>query len=759
MENTVKVQLDTHYTRSIHLERDAKSSDILKAYIPTSRAIQTLCKITDTFSTQAMPRAWSLIGPYGSGKSSFAAFLSHLLESSDSPTHDIAKDLLKTHQPQLADKITSTRNNYCVVLLTGSPESLSQRFIEALYSSALRYWGEEQKPAVVEAINQARQHPITTTEIIKLLKQLQQAVIATSGQGILIVIDELGKFLEYEARHQGTNDIFLLQAIAELAYQGNTANILLVVLMHQAFEQYAKGLGETSKNEWLKVQGRFESIPFLESAEQTLRVMAAAFRNELSSQAKQNIQDYTSQIVNILAQQNALPNGLTPEAATRILAQCYPLHPIAAVCLPTLCQKVAQNERTLFSYLGSQENFGFQDRMNQLNQIGAWVLPWQIFQYFIENQPLATADHITHRRWAEVLTAIERLGDSNALTLQLLKTIGLFNIIGSQAGFKASKELLTLCFPESIESALSELENKSIINYHKYNLEYRIWQGSDFDLDIALKETQQHTGAFELADILEHRHTIRPLLARKYSIKNTMLRYFQPHYADKNTKKTTFTDIKQPSIIFFLAENEDDNMALQNIIKTYNNPLIIYILCGNATVIKNVVSEARALEHIQYERPEIKADPVVQRELKDFLRIIKQKESELLNDYLEHPENYCWFWQSELLKLSSRKELQNQLSTVLETVYNKAPLIKNELINRNKTSGQANAAKNKLVAALLNNAHLEDLGFDKTKYPAEKTIYRALFKATGIHSKENGVWQFAIPESNNQYHFTIFGKT
>jgi hypothetical protein len=36
------IQLDTHYTRSINLERDADSSDILNAYIPTTRAIQTL---------------------------------------------------------------------------------------------------------------------------------------------------------------------------------------------------------------------------------------------------------------------------------------------------------------------------------------------------------------------------------------------------------------------------------------------------------------------------------------------------------------------------------------------------------------------------------------------------------------------------------------------------------------------------------------------------------------------------------------------
>ena len=68
------------------------------------------------------------------------------------------------------------------------------------------------------------------------------------------------------------------------------------------------------------------------------------------------------------------------------------------------------------------------DGIKRLKQVGEWVLPWEIFEYFIENQPSATTDHITHRRWAEVITALERLGDAEELESQALKTIGLFNI-------------------------------------------------------------------------------------------------------------------------------------------------------------------------------------------------------------------------------------------------------------------------------------------------------------------------------------------
>ncbi len=359
--------------------------------------------------------------------------------------------------------------------------------------------------------------------------------------------------------------------------------------MHQAFEQYAKGLGETLKNEWSKVQGRFETIPFLESAEQTLRVMAAAFlRNSLTTKEQQQIKQQTTEVVGVLVKQNALFSGLNAEPASEILAQCYPLHPMAALILPTLCQKVAQNERTLFSYLGSQEAFGFNDSINRL-QVGEWVLPWEIFQYFIENQPLATTDHITHRRWIEVITAIDRLGDAEELEIQLLKTIGLFNIIGSQAGFKASGELLNLCFPKSINVELNSLQKKSIINYRKFSSEYRIWEGSDFDLEVKLQETVQQLGRFNLAETLTRRNKLSPVVARKYSIKNATLRYFQPYYVDATTKNDFFENDEHPKIIFFLSENQDDSAAFENVVKKFCYPLNIYVLCENALQIKEII--------------------------------------------------------------------------------------------------------------------------------------------------------------------------
>ncbi|MEI7840816.1 MAG: hypothetical protein WCJ11_09975 [Methylococcaceae bacterium] len=730
-----KISVDTHYTRSIHLEKDAQSSAI--SYIPTSRALQTLEKIAATFNDFDMPRSWSLIGPYGSGKSAFALFLSQLFSAKQN-----AINVLAQADRSLAVKFTNSKMGYCTVLLTGSPESLSKRLIAALYFATQTYFGHS--APIVHEFKFATESNLTVSEIIALIARLQTAVAEKSGKGILIVIDELGKFLEYDARQPNSNDIFLLQAIAEFAKTGHKANVLLVVLMHQTIEQYAKILGETAKNEWLKISGRFESVPFLESAEQTMRVIAAAFRNTLTAVEKNAVQMQTDDIALVLADQSALPNHLNVQTASDLFAQCYPLHPLSLLILPVLCQKVAQNERTLFSYLGSQETHGFKDSLSRLNTVDEWILPWEIFDYFIQNQPTATTDHLTHRRWAEVVTALERLGHAAPIAeMELLKTIGLFNIIGHHNGLKSSCALLDLTNADKT-SALDSLSKKSIINFQRFSGEYRVWEGSDFDLDAAMSEAIQLEGHFNLAEKLNQRKTQLPIVARKYSIQHGTLRYFQPIYIDKNSSN----DVPiVPQIHFFLSENADDSAHFDTLIQN-ENPLVIYVLCQNAANYRAVIEEVCALERIQNENPLLKTDRVAQYEWRDAHAAAAHAEDELLNEFLTQPELHHWFWRGEKLQLLNKRDLQHHLSTVLEKIYYAAPIIKNELVNRHKPSSQGNAARNKLIAALLSQSDKADLGFEADKFPPEKSIYRALFKETGVHVEQNGVWRLVSPAEN-----------
>ena len=314
------ISINTNYTRSINLERDAGSSSIAKSYIPTSRTISTLSRIADSLNKEENPRAFALIGPYGSGKSAFAVFLAHLLGPSDDEGTKSALQVLHKSDPYLHSEFcfhTATTQGYLPILITGTPEPLANRFVESLYQAAKQYWQKKRGPkhSIVKTLKECVGQQLSIKEIMALVSQLQNAV-SKNGKGILIVFDELGKFLEYEVRHYGANDIYLLQALAEHAYEGNEANLLVAVLMHQGFEQYARGLGETLRNEWGKIQGRYENIPFLESTEQTLRIVATAFQHDLSKNQQTTVNKKCTSITAVLDKQNSLPGILASEEAS-----------------------------------------------------------------------------------------------------------------------------------------------------------------------------------------------------------------------------------------------------------------------------------------------------------------------------------------------------------------------------------------------------------------------------------------------------------
>lgn len=750
------LRVNTHYTRSINLERDSEEDSSACTYIPTHRAIQTLNRVVDTINTKEAPRAWALVGPYGSGKSAFGLFLSQLLGNPESVTWQHAMNVLKSADESLANKIKNKligTDGYCCINLTGSSEALSKRLTKAMLTSAQVFFGKKREPLPevfkqLEAVSKS--DFVTSSEVIELISELQKAVYRAKGVGILIIIDELGKFLEFEARNRNANDVFLLQAIAESAFKPNLIPLHFVVLLHQAFEQYFQGFGEKLKNEWKKVQGRFENVPFLESVEQTLQILSVSLIPNFDNDIVARKSTQCEHIAKSLFLVNALPAGMSIATAQKLFENCYPLHPLTLLLLPTLCQKVAQNERTLFTYLGSQEPYGFLDTLAHLEITDdrlSWIMPWEIYQYFILNQPGLTTDHATHRRWAEVVMALERLGDASIQEIQILKTIGLLNIIGAQGGLKASKEIIALCGDSNeniINHALELLQKKSIITYRKFNAEYRVWQGSDFDLEASVQEQKAQMTNLHLADTLNEKELLQPVVARRYGIEIGTLRYFKPVFIDRfNTNQIVLTN--EPTIYLCLSESGEDEALFENYLSTLGYSLAIgAIICSSATVKESLI-ELIALQKIQHGSPELASDPIAQRELKDRLTVAIKNEKKVISRILEEPSKSTWHWGVRHYKVNNKRAFQELLTLVLKSNYTKTPYLHNELINREKPSSSAIAGRKKLLLAMIEMESVEDLGIEK--FPPEKAIYRSILRITGLHTKTNQGWQFTVPKS------------
>jgi hypothetical protein len=594
---------------------------------------------------------------------------------------------------------------------------------------------------ILKQIQEATETRPSMDAVIKLFEKVQDAWADKGGNGVLLVIDELGKFLEYESFHPQHREMHLLQLLAEHAHKGHQAPLHVLVMLHQSFEHYTQRLGKHLREEWQKVQGRFAAIAFLEPAEQALRVVSAAFEQKQS--LTKEVESATQRIVKHLVDENALPTAMDEKAASSIFKKCYPLHPITLLILPTLCQKVAQNERTLFSYLSSTDAFGLTARLSSM-VMGEWIEPWELYDYFMINQPSGFSDPITYHRWLEVVTALERFDNNPASPeVKLLKTIGLLNIIGSQKGLKASDNLLAILFDDKFPELLANLTKAAVINFRSFNQEYRVWQGSDFDLQGALEQgVAEIEGQFSLAETLNKLNPLKPIVARKVSFEFGTLRYFEPVFTDN--KHWRSVAVKQAAsdqqrLWFYLLE-EGENPVLPTEMQEHD----VIAFCHSTEVLRQSVMEWIVLRDLQKVHSELHQDPVAKKEYHSWLLNVEAETHRLLDSLVGEPQHLTWYFGAEKQIVGDKRMLQAALSALVESYYQLTPKIRNELINWDTPSSSANTGRKRLMCAMITHPDFEDLAIEKT--PAEKSIYLSLLKASRLHRKEEGQWGFYEPK-------------
>jgi hypothetical protein len=362
--------LQRRYSRSINLERDLDSVEALDGYVLTKRAIDSLKRILNNFNSEEGNRAWTLTSVYGTGKSAFAHYLISLAAKTQSKIHlkalSIAEDKLGKDSDiyQLIQEKINPKGLIRAVA-TGQREPISHTIIRALLTGVNNFWSIKQKNTISVVrqlidleteINEGRK--FDSREIPHLILELAKE----SGTGIFLLIDELGKNLEYAAHAQGDEDLYLLQQLAELP-KDSQHPVYVLGILHQAFAEYSQRLATIQRNEWAKIQGRFEDIPFTESSGQMMGLIGAA----INSSAAANIESAT----HTYAQEwsKYLESVIVDEEVTaQVIKNVYPLHPLAALVLPSLCQKYAQNDRSLFTFLTSSEPLSFRNFLNCIFQ-------------------------------------------------------------------------------------------------------------------------------------------------------------------------------------------------------------------------------------------------------------------------------------------------------------------------------------------------------------------------------------------------------
>ncbi len=130
MEKTLAnyIWTDEHFARSTNIELDYKQPDSVPDYRFTSKSLRLLDDVLDSNLGSRRDKAWSIIGPYGSGKSTFLLFLLQLLSGASSSWLRRCLIQLRLANPNIADKLDITLNKgnakYIPIIVQGSRNAL-----------------------------------------------------------------------------------------------------------------------------------------------------------------------------------------------------------------------------------------------------------------------------------------------------------------------------------------------------------------------------------------------------------------------------------------------------------------------------------------------------------------------------------------------------------------------------------------------------------------------------------------------------------
>jgi hypothetical protein len=685
--------MSNKFSPSINIIRDKGKTF---EYIPTPNAERVVQNLNESIVRGI--KAFYLVGSFGTGKSSFVLALENQIENG---------------QKIFSTPITfNGSTKYKTLNLIGDYRSFEDTLREKLKINS--------RKDVIEGLNIHYER-------------------ATSLQnGLFIAIDEFGKFLEYASENQPQKELYIIQKLAEFANDPNK-NIIFLTTLHQGFDAYRSKLDTKSRNEWEKVKGRLKEIVFNEPVEQLLHLVAKFLNGKITNANKKEFKELYHSI--ITSRVYPLYNSLNENIAE----QLYPLEILSAGILARSLQRYGQNERSLFTFLETN------DIKKHTIKSKSYFNIVDVYDYLINNfySLLASKHNPDYLKWTIIKSTIERaevLFERESIDIEkIIKTIGLLNIL-SPAGSKINSEFLKKYGKLSlnisnVEKEIKTLEKNKLIRFQSYSDSYVLFEGTDVDIDLALTEVENYISqSLDLVSKLKEYFNFPYLSAKASYIKKGTPRFYEFIISDQPILKKPQGEAD--GIINLIFNNNVDLDHIKSVSKNIDEA-ILYVVYKNADLIISTIVEIEKANSVLEKYAD---DRIVRREIKNLIEKLTIELNKLVIDSLFYKgSNILWIFDGTLLNIDSKTTFNKTLSEIIDNVYAKTPIIHNELINREKLPATINIARKELFKSLFENWHKPDLSFDENKFPPEKTIYLSLLKNTGIHRQENNLFVLTEP--------------
>lgn len=747
--------------RSIHLERDFGDESALDGYILTPHIIDTLHTLATGLRAGSSRRAWRITGDYGTGKSSLGLALARLFSGN---RFNVPSDLLDAVD---FEGLGIQRPHLFPVLITGSRESVSVALLKALGRALLSGPHGEESTELAGRIDKAlakTKRENIDEDALELLQAFHSFIRRRADKtGILIILDELGKFLEFAALYPDRHDVYFLQRLAEVAARSSDTPIFVVGLLHQGFHAYAAPLPRSSQREWEKVAGRFEELLFDQPLEQIADLVAGALNTRIESLPQHVIQEAEQSMERAFAL-GWYGAGAGLEGLCRNAARLYPLHATALPILIRITKRFAQNERSVFSFLLSSEPSGLQEFAMRSSDDSDFYRLHNLFDYVRS----AFGHHINarsyHSHWSRITSLIDSFPAEDDVELQILKTVGLLNLLNIDS-FLATETSLSSCLAGAdddkarhVQDAIQHLRDRKVLYYRGIAGGFCLWPHTSVDLEGAYNRAKQLNGSIERAsEHLGEYLKARPLVARRHYIETGNLRHFEVrHVAAKDIEggleKPTSAD---GLIIVVLCDTERERQEAIERSQTelfLERTAVLVAIPRPLRSLNDVIEEARNWQWVRRNTPELNHDAYAAEEVSRQVEAARYRLAQRVGQFvgLTQPPQETeirWFRKGEPLPFEDGRQMLSYLSEVCNDVYHKSPRIFNELINRKAPSSAAAAARNRLIEGILEHSSEPLLGISPKHTPPEKAMYLSILRRGRLHrARQDESYSMMEPE-------------
>jgi len=476
---------EAEFLRSINIGLDAEAPERINHFRPTSKSVLLL----DALLGNDNDSAHFVIAPYGTGKSIAATYLLHLIENrkaSQGMLRDVAKRMSLV-SPKLAkfskSRLKGKKSGMTIVLqgyYRSLPRSMKDAVLTAMRRNNLRREAKAIEKFEVE----------DSAAVIKMLADVRATCQKAGIDRIAILWDEFGKHLESlvtDGRPAALGDI---QDIAEFVSRRTKVNVTFGLLLHRDLLQYAANVPHSVRLEWAKIEGRFKEIQYVDDSKEIYRLIAEVIHDLRPRVPDQDTEVSTAKRLKELG----CFADFDDNELSKLLANAQPVDPMALYLLPRISSRIAQNERTLFSFLYAAD-------------LSDQVTATHLYDYFSPQMRADTVAGGTHRQWLETESALTKVG-ADEWEPKALKTVCLLGLGLSGERARASKAAVQFGLrgkkkKKPADNAIENLIDQNLLLYRRHADELSVWHGTDIDIRSRLEdEKARQREAFDILDFL-----------------------------------------------------------------------------------------------------------------------------------------------------------------------------------------------------------------------------------------------------------------